>query len=125
VAGPGFSAGNQGTGDAVSGPSSAGPGNLYLWLRANGQSTAEAYEERIVRGNTVGLAGKPLKRGEHRVTTNDSNVTLGRGGKVVAEAPVEWHDETNKPKSSTIEITTCRVKGIRFSGKIRYVVIAE
>jgi hypothetical protein len=52
-------------------------------------------------------------------------VTLAMDGKVVAEAAVEWKDETTKPMSSTIEITADQVKEIHFSGKMRYVVIVE
>ena len=39
-----------------------------------------------------------LKPGTYRVTADDSKVTLTLDGKVVAEAPVQWKDETNKPQ---------------------------
>lgn len=73
----------------------------------------------------VTLAGKRLKPGEYRIAANDSTVTLAIDGKVVVEAPVEWKDETTKPKSSTIEVTAGKVIAIHFSGKMRYVVIVQ
>jgi hypothetical protein len=75
--------------------------------------------------STVTLAGKRLKPGEYRVTANDSKVTLAMDGKVVAEAAVEWKDETIKPKASSIVSDAGRVKEIHFDGKMRYVEILE
>jgi hypothetical protein len=75
--------------------------------------------------SAVTLAGKRLKPGEYRVTAIDSKVTLAMDGKVVAEAPVEWKDETTKPKTSSLVATAGRVKEIHFDGKMRYVVIVE
>ncbi len=69
------------------------------------------------------FAGKMLKAGTYRVTADDSKVTLTLDGKVVAEAPVEWKDETNKPRNSQIVTTGDQVKEIHFGGKMRYVAI--
>ncbi len=73
---------------------------------------------------TVTLAGKQLKPGSYRVTADDSKVTVSLGGKVVAEAPVEWKDETTKPRYSNIVTTDDQVKEIHFNGKMRYVAIS-
>jgi hypothetical protein len=73
--------------------------------------------------STITLAGKQLKPGSYVVKADDSKVTLLLNGKVVAEAPVEWKDETNKPKYSQIVTTDSQVKEIHFSGKMRYVAI--
>lgn len=83
-------------------------------------------EKAITQANIyspVTLAGKQLKPGEYRIAANDSKVTLAIDGKVVVEAPVEWKDETTKPKSSTIEVTAGQVIAIHFAGKMRYVAI--
>jgi hypothetical protein len=69
------------------------------------------------------VAGKMLKPGIYRVTADDSKVTLTLNGKVVAEAPVEWKDETNKHNNSQIVTTDDQVKEIHFGGKMRYVAI--
>lgn len=71
----------------------------------------------------VSMAGKMLKPGTYRVTADDSKVTLTLDGKVVAEAPVQWKDETSKPKYSQIVTTDDQVKEIHFGGKMRYVTI--
>jgi hypothetical protein len=73
---------------------------------------------------TVTLAGKQLKPGSYHVTADDSKVTVLLGGKVVAEAPVEWKDETTKPRYSNIVTTDDQVKEIHFNGKMRYVAIS-
>jgi hypothetical protein len=73
--------------------------------------------------STITLAGKQLKPGSYVVKADDSKVTLLLNGKVVAEAPIEWKDETNKPKYSQIVTTDSQVKEIHFSGKMRYVTI--
>jgi hypothetical protein len=73
--------------------------------------------------STVTLAGKQLKPGTYHITADDSKVTLAMDGKVVAEAPVEWKDETTKPKYSNIVSTDAQVKEIHFNGKMRYVAI--
>lgn len=75
--------------------------------------------------NEVSLAGKQLKPGTYTVSAGDSKVTLAKDGKVVAEAPVRWKDETSKAKYSNIVTVGDQVKEIHFDGKMRYVEIAE
>jgi hypothetical protein len=72
---------------------------------------------------TVTLAGKELKPGNYRVTADDSKVTVLLGGKVVAEAPVQWKDENIAPRYTSIVTTGDQVKEIHFNGKMRYVAI--
>lgn len=73
--------------------------------------------------NTISLNGKQLKPGTYKVTADDSKVTLEQNGKVVAEAPVQWKDETDKPHYSNIVTVGDHVTEIHFSGKMRYVTI--
>ena len=72
---------------------------------------------------TVTLAGKQLKPGTYRVTADDSKVTVLLGSKVVAEAPVQWKDETTMPRYTSVVTTADQVKEIHFNGKMRYVAI--
>jgi hypothetical protein len=71
------------------------------------------------------LAGKMLEPGTYTISADDSKVTVARNGKVIAEAPVQWKDETNKSKYSNIVVVGDQVKEIHFGGKMRYVEIAE
>jgi hypothetical protein len=71
------------------------------------------------------LAGKILKPGSYSVSADDSKVTVTMGGKVVAEAAVQWKDETSKAKYSNIVTVGDQVKEIHFSGKMRYVEVTE
>jgi hypothetical protein len=75
--------------------------------------------------NQVVLAGKTLKPGSYTVSADDSKVTIARDGKVIAEAPVQWKDEASKAKYSNIVTVGDQVKEIHFSGKMRYVEIAD
>jgi hypothetical protein len=71
----------------------------------------------------VTLAGKQLKPGTYRVIADDSKVTVTMNGKVVAEAPVEWKDETAKPNVSNVVTDSNQLKEIHFGGKMRYIAI--
>ena len=75
--------------------------------------------------SNVLLGGKQIKPGTYVVTADDSKVTVAQGRKVIAEAPVQWKDETSKAKYSNIIVTDNQVKEIHFGGKMRYVEIAE
>ena len=73
--------------------------------------------------NAASLNGKELKPGTYTITTDDTKVTVAQNGKVMAEAPIEWKDETNKPRNSNIVTNNNEVTEIHFSGKMRYVTI--
>ena len=87
----------------------------------NGKSTSTTLDISV----PVSLAGKQLKPGTYNITADDARVTLAQGGKVVAEAPVQWKDESNKPRYSKIVTLGDQLKEIHFGGKMRYVEIAE
>jgi hypothetical protein len=75
--------------------------------------------------SAISLGGKQLKPGTYTVTADDSKVTLAQNGKVLAEAPVQWKDETNKARYSNIVTVGDQVTEIHFGGKMRYVTIAQ
>jgi hypothetical protein len=77
----------------------------------------------VVLLNPVTLAGTHLAAGTYSVKADDSKVTVSSGGKVVAEAQVEWKDEHSKPRMSVIVTASGRVTEIHFGGKMRYVTI--
>jgi hypothetical protein len=71
----------------------------------------------------VSIAGKQLKPGMYHISADDTTVTLSLDGKVVAQAPVEWKDETSKPRQCQILSRDSQVKEIHFGGKMRYIAI--
>jgi hypothetical protein len=75
--------------------------------------------------NAATLGGKQIEPGTYRISVDDSKVTLERNGKMIAEASVEWKDETNKARYTNIVIEANKITQIHFSGKMRYVQIAE
>jgi len=75
--------------------------------------------------NTATLGGTVLKAGSYSVRAENSKVTLSRGGKVVAEAPVEWKNETGKAEYSSIVTDHDQITEIHFSGKTKYIAISR
>jgi hypothetical protein len=75
--------------------------------------------------NPTTIAGKKLQPGDYEVTANESQVKLSMHGKVVAQAPVQWKDETGKSKYSTFVVNDSKITEIHFGGKTRYVAIAQ
>jgi hypothetical protein len=71
------------------------------------------------------LGGRELKPGSYSVRADSVKVTLSRGGKTIAEAPVEWKDEAGKAAYSTIVTESRQIKEIHFTGKSKYVEIAQ
>jgi hypothetical protein len=75
--------------------------------------------------NPATFAGKELKPGDYAVSADETHVRISMNGKVVAEAPVQWKDETSKPKYSAFVSEGNKITEIHFGGKTRFVAIAE
>ena len=75
--------------------------------------------------NAATIEGKQLKPGSYIVTADDSKVTLSLGGKVVAEAPVEWKGENGKSPYTSFVVESNQIKELHFDGKTRYIVISQ
>jgi hypothetical protein len=88
---------------------------------ANGSKSTSATMDIL---SAVSLNGKQLKPGTYTVTADDTKVTIAQKGKVVAEAPVQWKDESSKPNNSNIVTNNDEVTEIHFSGKMRYVQVS-
>jgi hypothetical protein len=89
---------------------------------ANGSKPTSATMDIL---STVSLNGKQLKPGTYTISADDSKVTVAQNGKVVAEAPVEWKDESSKPHYTNIVTKSDQVTEIHFGGKMRYVAIGS
>jgi hypothetical protein len=83
----------------------------------NSKSTARASMELL---NAANIGGKQVKAGTYDVKAGESTLTLIHNGKVVAEAPIEWKDESSKSKYSSIIVDGGSVKEVHFYGKNRY-----
>jgi hypothetical protein len=75
--------------------------------------------------SSANLAGKPVRSGTYDVKANGTTLTLTRDGKVIAEAPIEWKDETSKQNYSSIIVESGAVKEIHFIGQSRYAQITS
>jgi hypothetical protein len=76
-------------------------------------------------GSVAALGGTELKPGSYRVTADSVKVTMSRGNKAVAEAPVQWKDEAGKAAYSTIVTESNQIKEIHFLGKSKYIEIMQ
>jgi hypothetical protein len=75
--------------------------------------------------NPATVAGKQLQPGDYAVSADETHVTISMKGKVVAEAPVQWKDESGKAKYSAFVSEGNKITEIHFGGKTRFVTIAE
>jgi hypothetical protein len=75
--------------------------------------------------NSATFAGKQLKPGDYAVSADETHVRISMNGKVVAEAPVQWKDETGKAKYSAFVSENNKITEIHFGGKTRFVTISE
>jgi len=75
--------------------------------------------------STATLGGTDLKAGEYSVTADDSHARFLKNGKVIAEASVEWKDESAKPQTNAVVIDGNQIKEIHFGGKMKYVEITQ
>ena len=85
------------------------------------KSTARAT---MIFQNPVTLAGKQIKPGNYDILADESKVTIMQFGKVVAEAPVQWKDETAKSEYPNIVVDGGAIKEVHFGGKSRYAEIS-
>jgi hypothetical protein len=74
--------------------------------------------------NSTWLGGQEVKPGDYTVSATESELTISRNGKVVAQAPVQWKDEASKPRYSTIVTDGNKIKEVHFGGKTKYVEIS-
>jgi hypothetical protein len=80
-------------------------------------------ELRLVSPATLG--GTELKAGEYSVTADDAHARFSKNGKVIAEASVQWKDESAKPQSNAVVVDSNQIKEIHFGGKMKYVEISQ
>jgi len=71
------------------------------------------------------LGGTNLQAGEYSITADDTHAKFLKNGKVIAEASVQWKDESAKPQTTAIVIDGNQIKEIHFGGKMKYVEITQ
>jgi hypothetical protein len=75
--------------------------------------------------NSAKLGSSDLKPGDYSVTADDAHAKFSKGGKVIAEASIQWKDESSKAKYTTVVVESSQIKEIHFSGKMKYVEITQ
>jgi hypothetical protein len=71
------------------------------------------------------LGGTDLKAGEYSVTADDTHAKFLKNGKVIAEASVQWKDESAKAQTTAVIVDGSQIKEIHFGGKMKYVEITQ
>jgi len=75
--------------------------------------------------NPAVLNGTQLKPGTYDLKADGSTVSFMQRGKVVAEAPMTWKDDSSKSSYTSVVVNDNAVQEIHFSGKTRYIAIAR
>src|SRR6202161_3460818 len=75
--------------------------------------------------NSAKLGSSDLKPGDYSVTADDTHAKFSKGGKVIAEVPIQWKDESTKAKFTTVVVDGNQIKEIHFGGKMKYVEVAQ
>jgi hypothetical protein len=71
------------------------------------------------------LGGTNLQAGEYSITSDDTHARFLKNGKVIAEAPVQWKDESAKAQTTAIVLDGNQITEIHFGGKMKYVEITR
>jgi hypothetical protein len=71
------------------------------------------------------LGATDLKAGEYSVTADDTHARFLKGGKVIAEASIQWKDESAKRQYTAVVVDANQIKEIHFAGKMKYVEITQ
>jgi hypothetical protein len=74
--------------------------------------------------NPTSLAGQSIAPGDYKVSVTETQLTMSKDGKVVAQVPVQWKDETSKPHYSTIVTEGNKITEFHFGGKTRFVAVS-
>lgn len=93
----------------------------------NGNKSKNSVSATMDLLNPATLGGKQLKPGTYQVKADDSTVKIIKDGKTVAEAPVQWKDESSKSQYSAIvtDGDGKSIKEVHFNGKTRFAEISE
>jgi hypothetical protein len=75
--------------------------------------------------NALSIGGKTLKPGEYEVSADDTKVTFKSGGKMVAQAAIQWKDAPTKSATNNVVSDGDRIREIHFHGKTRYALVME
>ena len=59
------------------------------------------------------------------VKADSVKVTFSLGGKLIAEAPIQWKDEADEAAHSAIVTESRQIREIHFLGKSKYVEIVQ
>jgi hypothetical protein len=97
---------------------------LPIAARANPKKDSKSVHASMDLLSDANLGGKQVKAGTYDVKATEATLTLARGGKVIAEVPIEWKDESSKSQYSSIILESGTVKEVHFSGKTRYAQIS-
>ena len=71
------------------------------------------------------LGGTNLQAGQYSVTADDTHARFLKNGKIIAEASVQWKDESAKSRTNAVVVDGNQIKEIHFGGKMKYVEITQ
>lgn len=94
-------------------------------VRANDAGAGDTVSTTLNVLQPLTIGGTTIKPGTYTVNADSSKVTLVSHGRTIAQANVQWKDSDQKSKSTSLLAQDGAIKEIHFSGKSRYVEIAN
>ena len=98
---------------------------MALTARATAANDSKVTSAQMDFLDAVSLGGTQISPGTYSVIVDDSKVTVKQGGKMIAEAPIQWKDQARKAPYSNIVTVGDQVTEIHFGGKTRYAAITQ
>ena len=94
-------------------------------LPAKSANAKTTFKATVALPRPATLGGKVVKEGSYTLEMDASKITLNSRGKVIAEAPAEWKDGTDKASTDNVITEGGVIKEIHFGGKTRYLNVQD
>ncbi len=98
----------------------------HTTLAKDAKSTVAAVVKSEVKlTNSATLGSTELKAGDYSVIADDTHARFFKGGKVIAEVPIQWKDESGKARFTAVVVDGNQIKEIHFGGKTKFAEITQ
>lgn len=93
---------------------------------AGSRSTGQAKHElktTFTLPQPVMIGTQQLKPGVYDVIVKETQATFLKDGKTVAQANIEWKDNSSKPPATSVVLDGAQLKEVRFGGKTQSILV--
>lgn len=90
--------------------------------RSNGEAKHEM-KASLTLPNAVMIGTQQLKPGDYRVIVKETQATFMKDGKTVAQANIQWKDNSAKETVTSVVLDGNQLKEVRFGGKTQSILV--